>query len=68
MGDLLAPKQDEGLLNKQRAALEQQKKKETLRKAEAESEVARRKVPAGGGRSLLIKTSPTGVQSDMLGG
>ena len=68
MGDLLAPKQDEGLLNKQRAQLKEQKRAEKLRKAEATSEVERRKVTPGGGRSLLIKTSPTGVQSDTLGG
>lgn len=64
MGFLKAPKQDDTLLRQQEQDLAAQKKKEELRLATETSEVEKRKalIARGGtGRSLLIKTSTTGV-------
>jgi hypothetical protein len=59
-----APKQDTTLLKRQEADLDAQKQKEELRRATETSEVEKRKalISRGGtGRSLLVKTSTTGV-------
>ena len=56
------------------ARMAEQKQKEDLRLAEADSEIERKKQlmkSGGAGRSLLIKTSPTGVPAvgaENLGG
>jgi hypothetical protein len=48
---------------KQEALIAEQRKKEEARRAESESDIARRKALASkSGRSLLIKTSERGVQ------
>jgi len=54
----------------QQAVLGKQQQKESLRLAEEEGEVARRKAlsrPGVGGRSLLVKTGATGQRRPNLG-
>lgn len=61
------PKPDTSLLNQQRRQLKKQKQVEKARKAEATSEVKKRQLQQGmAGRSLLVATSPRGVEK--LGG
>lgn len=51
--------------------LTRQRKREELKIAEEESEIAKRKAlakPGAGGRSLLVATSPTGTKGTNLGG
>lgn len=58
----------EKLQREQRKQIAKQRQRELLRRAESESEVARRRGLAQrpGGRSLLVATTPTGVEK--LGG
>ena len=67
MSDVIAPgaKEAKKQARAQQAQLEQQRKKEQLRAAEAEDEAMRRKATAakGGTRASLLATSETGVQA-----
>ncbi len=69
MGDVFGQRTARRAQREQAASIAKQRQIDELELAESESELARRKQLAkNGGRSLLIKTSETGVKSNNLSG
>ena len=72
MGNILGDGGAEKRAKEAAARMEEQRKKEQTRLAEADSDINRKKAlmsRGGAGRSLLIKTSPTGTgNASNLGG